>query len=110
MALVVQNEESTSKKTGNTNGAIILNNNNESNNLNNLNNTSSNSNDRNLRYRYYQKVGFSGVEEKKSLESILNENPIDKAKLIHFATRFSLPSVHREKVWLSLLSMYLMSQ
>lgn len=110
MALVVEHDESTGKKSGNTNGSIIINNNNNYNNSNNLNNNvnnaSSNSNDRNFRYLYYQKVGFCGVDEKKSLELILKEDPIDRTRLIQFATRFTPPSVLREKVWLSLLSMF----
>lgn len=31
---------------------------------------------RNFRSAYYEKVGFRGVEEKKSLEILLKENPL----------------------------------
>lgn len=60
---------------------------------------------RNFRQSYYEKVGFKGVEEKRSLEMILNERPLDLGRLTHFAFRFSLPDLHRERVWLLLLGL-----
>lgn len=33
---------------------------------------------RNFRSAYYEKVGFRGVEEKKSLEILLKDNPLGK--------------------------------
>lgn len=60
-------------------------------------------NNRNFRSTYYDKVGFRCVEEKKSLEILLNERPIDRAKLSKFCLRFSLPSMYREYVWQVLL-------
>ncbi|XP_067127002.1 TBC1 domain family member 7 [Centruroides vittatus] len=58
---------------------------------------------RNFRSYYYDKVGFRGVEEKKSLEILLRDKPIDMAKLAQFCLRFSLPSMYREYVWKLLL-------
>ena len=58
---------------------------------------------RNFRQTYYEKVGFKGVEEKRSLEMILNERPLDVNRLTQFTCRFNLPDVHRERVWLLLL-------
>ncbi|KFM76007.1 TBC1 domain family member 7, partial [Stegodyphus mimosarum] len=58
---------------------------------------------RNFRSAYYDKVGFRGVEEKKSLEILINEKPMDKAKLSKFCLRFTLPSIYREYVWKILL-------
>lgn len=58
---------------------------------------------RNFRQTYYEKVGFKGVEEKRSLEMILNERPLDVNRLTQFTCRFNLPHVHRERVWLLLL-------
>lgn len=58
---------------------------------------------RNFRQTYYEKVGFKGVEEKRSLEMILNERPLDVNRLTQFTSRFNLPHVHRERVWLLLL-------
>ncbi|XP_054707852.1 TBC1 domain family member 7-like [Uloborus diversus] len=58
---------------------------------------------RNFRSSYYDKVGFRGVEEKKSLEILLNEKPIDKEKLSKFCVRVTLPSMYREYVWKVLL-------
>lgn len=36
---------------------------------------------RNFRSAYYEKVGFRGVEEKKSLEILLKDNPLGKLSL-----------------------------
>ncbi|PRD20965.1 UNVERIFIED_CONTAM: tbc1d7 [Trichonephila clavipes] len=58
---------------------------------------------RNFRSSYYDKVGFRGVEEKRSLEILINEKPIDKEKLSKFCLRFTLPAIYREYVWKVLL-------
>ncbi|KAJ7986355.1 hypothetical protein DPEC_G00339060 [Dallia pectoralis] len=58
---------------------------------------------RNFRSAYYEKVGFRGVEEKKSLEILLKENPLDVEKLNTFSQRFPLPSMYRIHVWKVLL-------
>lgn len=58
---------------------------------------------RNFRSAYYEKVGFRGVEEKKSLEILLKDNPLDAEKLITFCQRFPLPSMYRIHVWKVLL-------
>uniref|UniRef100_A0A3Q3KR70 TBC1 domain family member 7 n=1 Tax=Monopterus albus TaxID=43700 RepID=A0A3Q3KR70_MONAL len=58
---------------------------------------------RNFRSTYYEKVGFRGVEEKKSLEILLKDNPLDLEKLSTFSQRFPLPSVYRIHVWKVLL-------
>ncbi|XP_010870732.1 TBC1 domain family member 7 [Esox lucius] len=58
---------------------------------------------RNFRSAYYEKVGFRGVEEKKSLEILLKENPLDVEKLSTFSQRFPLPSMYRIHVWKVLL-------
>ncbi|XP_076347337.1 TBC1 domain family member 7 isoform X2 [Tachypleus tridentatus] len=58
---------------------------------------------RNFRSYYYDKVGFRGVEERKSLEMLLKDKPIDLAKLLKFCLCFSLPSMYREYVWKLLL-------
>lgn len=65
--------------------------------------------DRNFRYVYYDKVGFRGVEEKKSLDILLKEKPSDLIiKLSQFALRFSLPRDYRKLVWQFLLGKVLM--
>ncbi|CAB1430621.1 unnamed protein product [Pleuronectes platessa] len=46
---------------------------------------------RNFRSAYYEKVGFRGVEEKKSLEILLKDHPLDLEKLSTFSQRFPLP-------------------
>lgn len=58
---------------------------------------------RNFRSAYYEKVGFRGVEEKRSLEILLKDNPLDVEKLSTFSQRFPLPSMYRIHVWKVLL-------
>lgn len=53
----------------------------------------------NFRAHYYDKVGFRGVEEKKSLQILLNEDPVDIEKLTIFCMRFPLPIMYRPPVW-----------
>ncbi|XP_023011491.2 TBC1 domain family member 7 [Leptinotarsa decemlineata] len=59
--------------------------------------------ERNFRSAYYEKVGFRSVEEKKSLEILLKEKPLDRGKLKQFCLRFSLPATYRSLVWKLLL-------
>lgn len=64
--------------------------------------------ERNFRSYYYEKMGFRGVEEKKSLEILLKDKPLDVIKLKQFCLRFPVPALHRNKVWKILLgSVYL---
>ena len=58
---------------------------------------------RNFRSSYYDKVGFRGVEAKKSIEKLINEKPMVREKLSKFCMRFTLPSIYRELVWKVLL-------
>lgn len=58
---------------------------------------------RNFRSVYYEKVGFRGVEEKKSLEILLKDDRWDIEKLCTFCQRFPLPSMYRMLVWKVLL-------
>ena len=68
---------------------------------------------RNFRSHYYEKVknaiskknylskvqvGFRGVEEKKSLDLLLGEKPVDLARIQNFCLRFPLPSIYRTQV------------
>jgi len=55
--------------------------------------------ERNFRSTYYEKVGFKGVEEKKSLEILLKDKPLDRQKLKQFCLRFHVPKVHRTPLW-----------
>ncbi|CAG0888844.1 unnamed protein product [Darwinula stevensoni] len=52
---------------------------------------------------YYEKVGFRGVEEKKSLEILLKEDPLDLIKLKHFCARFPVLEQYRISMWKVLL-------
>uniref|UniRef100_A0A8C4NEB5 TBC1 domain family member 7 n=1 Tax=Eptatretus burgeri TaxID=7764 RepID=A0A8C4NEB5_EPTBU len=58
---------------------------------------------RNFRSHYYEKVGFRGVEEKRSLELLLKEEPLDLEKLCMFTQRFPIPALYRVMVWKVLL-------
>ena len=43
--------------------------------------------ERNFRSYYYEKMGFRGVEEKKSLDILLRERPIDLDRIHNFCLR-----------------------
>jgi len=59
--------------------------------------------ERNFRSYYYEKMGFRGVEEKKSLDILLRERPIDLDRIHNFCLRFPLPGIYRIQVWQLLL-------
>lgn len=61
--------------------------------------------DRNFRSAYYEKVGCRSVEEKKSLEILLKDRPLNRLKLKQFCLSFTVPAVHRSLLWKLLLSM-----
>lgn len=58
---------------------------------------------RNFRSAYLEKVGIKGVEEKKSLEILLKEQPLDIIKLNQFCIRFPVPASYRPYLWKVLL-------
>ena len=58
----------------------------------------------NFRSTYYEKVGFRGVDERKALQGILGQNPINNEKLATFILKCSnLPEASRHFVWKLLL-------
>lgn len=59
--------------------------------------------ERNFRSIYYEKVGCKSVEERKSLETLLKEDPINLIKLKNFCLRFTTPASHRQILWNLLL-------
>ncbi|GFO50710.1 TBC1 domain family member 7-like [Plakobranchus ocellatus] len=59
--------------------------------------------ERNFRSQYYDKVGFRSVEEKRSIENLLKEQPMKHEKLAQFCIRFGLPAMYRLYVWKILL-------
>lgn len=61
---------------------------------------------RNFRSSYYEKVGCRSVEEKKSLEILLKENPVNLPKLKQFLKLFAVPSIHRTLLYEIVLSVY----
>lgn len=60
-------------------------------------------NPRNFRSHYYKKVGFHGVDEKRSLEILLKDEPLDLEKLCTFSQRFPIPTIYRILIWKVLL-------
>ncbi|XP_076043224.1 TBC1 domain family member 7 [Oratosquilla oratoria] len=59
--------------------------------------------ERNFRSQYYEKVGFRCVEEKRSIETLLKDQPVDEKKLTNFSLRMTLPAAYRTLVWKLLL-------
>ena len=43
--------------------------------------------ERNFRSHYYEKMGFRGVEEKKSLDILLRDKPVDLCRIHNFCLR-----------------------
>jgi len=58
----------------------------------------------NIRNKYYDKMGFRAVEEKKSMEAMLFSDTIDVKKMTTFCLKFSLPIVTRPLAWKVLLT------
>ncbi|XP_020631747.1 TBC1 domain family member 7-like isoform X2 [Orbicella faveolata] len=54
---------------------------------------------RNFRAFYYDTLGLRNVEQRKALEILLKDDPIDVERISTFSTRFSLPAVYRNHVW-----------
>jgi TBC1 domain family member 7 len=61
---------------------------------------------RNFRSIYYEKVGCRSVEEKKSLEILLKENPVNLPKLKQFLKLFAVPSLQRSIIYNVVLNVY----
>lgn len=59
--------------------------------------------DRNFRSAYYEKVGCRSVEERKSLEILLKEKPLNRSKLKQFCLSYTVPAVYRNLLWNILL-------
>ena len=55
--------------------------------------------DRNFRSHYYEKVGFKGVDERKTVELLLAEDPINVDKCACFAVKCSVPTERRLTLW-----------
>lgn len=66
--------------------------------------------DRNFRSAYYEKVGCRSVEEKKSLEILLKEKPLNRLKLKQFCLSYTVPAVYRNLLWNLLLGLYSMEK
>lgn len=59
--------------------------------------------EKNFRSQFYKKVGLREVEEKRALEALLKEQPLDLERLTNFCWRSSVPAAHRHLVWKLLL-------
>lgn len=55
--------------------------------------------DRNFRSTYYEKVGCRSVEEKKSLNILLKDKPLNQIKLKQFCLSFTVPIAQRGLLW-----------
>ena len=55
--------------------------------------------DRNFRSQYYEKVGFRGVDERKELELMWQEDPLKIEIFSNFALKHTLPIADRLSVW-----------
>ncbi len=62
--------------------------------------------ERNFRTYYYKKFGIGGVEEKKSIEILLNEQPLNVDKLRQFCLMFPVPAKYRIYLWKVILGKY----
>ena len=58
---------------------------------------------RNFRSTYLVKVGINKIEEKKSIEILLKEYPLDLMKLRQFCLKFQIPVTYRLHLWKVLL-------
>lgn len=66
--------------------------------------------ERNFRTYYYKKFGIGGVEEKKSIEILLNEQPLNVDKLRQFCLMFPVPAKYRIYLWKVILGIIPCSQ
>ncbi|TMW50521.1 hypothetical protein DOY81_004382 [Sarcophaga bullata] len=55
--------------------------------------------ERNFRSSYYEKVGCHSVEEKKSLNKLLEDNIRNHVKLKQFCLSYTVPTTHRSRLW-----------
>ena len=68
---------------------------------------------RNFRSCYYERVGLKAVDESKALESVLHGpegaggkvHHVDLTKVANITSRFPLPHVYRERIWMLLLGL-----
>lgn len=59
--------------------------------------------EKNFRSQFYKKVGLREVEEKRALEALLKEQPLDVERLAAFCWKSAVPAAHRHLVWKLLL-------
>lgn len=62
---------------------------------------------RNFRSAYYEKVGFRGVEEKKSLEILMKDNPLGKSHHRGLYSCSNIPSTDSPALLLFCFQIYL---
>ena len=54
-------------------------------------------------------MGFRGVEEKKSLDILLSEQPVELKRLQNFCLRFAVPGIYRSQVCLFVVFRHVLS-
>ena len=57
------------------------------------------SSSRNFRAHYYEKVGFRGVDERRTLDTLLREDPVSQSKCACFSLNCSVPADRRLLLW-----------
>ena len=62
--------------------------------------------DKNFRSKLIEKVGIRGVEERKTLEKLWQEDPLNVDKITNFALEYSLPTCERLQVWKVILGKF----
>ncbi|XP_042208522.1 TBC1 domain family member 7-like [Homarus americanus] len=59
--------------------------------------------EKNFRSQFYGKVGLREIEDKRAVEALLKEQPLDEKKFAHFCQRSVVPGAYRILVWKLLL-------
>ncbi|XP_016981454.1 TBC1 domain family member 7 [Drosophila rhopaloa] len=58
-----------------------------------------NTDERNFRFSYYEKCLINSVEEKKSLNKLLQDDIRNLSKLKQFCMNYTVPNIHRSYLW-----------
>ena len=58
---------------------------------------------KNFRSHYYERVGFRGVDERKTVDALLSEDPVSRTRCEAFALKCAVPADRRRKLWSSIL-------
>ncbi len=59
--------------------------------------------DKNFRSHYYERVGFRGVDERKTVDALLAEDPVSVPRCSAFALKCAVPADRRTRLWAAVL-------